>query len=155
MTKRKIKTFTALIDTREKTPWNFTFSQCITEVRIATLKTGDYTVEGFENEFAIERKRSTAEIAQNFLEPRFKNVLSRLESYKHKFIICEFSLENVLEYPRNAGIPKYLMAGIRLTPAFLLSCLSKIQVDFHIPVIFAGNSAYAEIIAENLMKRIV
>lgn len=42
-----------IIDTREQTPWAFDMSMC--NVRIGTLKTGDYALDG-DTGFAIERK---------------------------------------------------------------------------------------------------
>lgn len=41
-----------LIDDREKTPWEFPG----VETETARLETGDYTVKGYEDRFAVERK---------------------------------------------------------------------------------------------------
>ena len=66
--------FTIIIDTREQQPW--VFEQYV--VANKKLDTGDYSIEGYENIFAIERKKSINEIANNIIEPRFKDVLTRL-----------------------------------------------------------------------------
>ena len=47
-------------DTREQSPFDFSFYDC--DVSIATLKTGDYTIEGYEEIVCIERKKSASKI---------------------------------------------------------------------------------------------
>jgi hypothetical protein len=54
----------------------------------------------------------------------------------------------------NSGIPISKQKFIKIRPPFIISCLSKIQVDYGIPVIYAGNTYNAEIIAENIFKRL-
>ncbi len=144
-----------IADTREKKEycWRFSQSKFINNVIHRKLDTGDYSIPGLENEFCIERKKSVAEIAMNIVEARFKNVLTRLREFKHKFIICEFDFKNILEFPLNSGIPRHKQKYVKIKPPFIISCLSKIQVDYQIPVIYAGNTYNAEIIAENIFKR--
>mgnify|MGYP001573829355 CR=1 FL=1 len=144
-----------IADTREKIQWTFTSSTYITEIRSKKLDTGDYSVVGYEDKLTFERKRSVAEIATNLTEKRWPDVLARLAKFKHKFIICEFSIADILDYPLNSGIPRYKLKYIRIKPPFILSCLAKIQVDYQIPIIYAGNTQCAEIIVENIIKRIV
>ncbi len=144
-----------IIDTREKNAWTFSQSKLIKTVESKKLDTGDYSIAGFEKEFAIERKASTSEIANNFTESRFPDVLGRLTTFDYKYFICEFDFADVLDFPMNSGIPKHLYESIKITPNFLISGLSKIQVDYNIPVIYAGNKNNAEVIAESLMKRVL
>ena len=46
------------------------------------LNTGDYSIEGMESIFTIERKMSVSEIANNITENRFKDVLDRLDKVR-------------------------------------------------------------------------
>ena len=53
--------FTIIIDTREQQPWSFEDYV----VANKKLDTGDYSIEGLQDVFAIERKKSINEIANN------------------------------------------------------------------------------------------
>lgn len=144
-----------LADTREKTPWSFSKSKFVDEVVVKGLKTGDYTIEGYENILAIERKASTSEIATNITESRWPDVLTRLSAYQYKYIICEFSLHNVLEFPINSGIPYSKQKFVKISPQFILKSLTDIQVMYGIPVIFAGDRICAEAYADSVFKRVL
>lgn len=147
--------FTIIKDSREQQPWTFSRAKCVEDIQSGKLDTGDYSVVGYESLIAIERKASTSEIANNVTESRFKDWLTRLSKFRYKYIICEFSLDDVLNFPANSGIPAKLFGKIKISPAFLISCLAKIEVDYGIPVIYAGSRQAAETIAEALIKRIV
>jgi ERCC4-type nuclease len=146
---------TITVDTREQNPWSFSKSKIVGDVVSKKLDTGDYSVLGMESVFCIERKASTSEIANNFTESRWKDVLTRLSKFQYKYIICEFSYDDVMNFPYNSGIPVRMYDKIKIQPAFLISCLAKIQVFYNIPVIYAGNSICAESIAESLIKKVV
>jgi ERCC4-type nuclease len=139
-----------IIDTREQRPWSF--DEYATANR--KLDTGDYSVEGLENVLAIERKRNVAEIANNITESRFKDVIDRLKSFKYAFILLEFDLNNVLEYPVGSTIPKRLWSKIRISPQYLLKHIIELQTDHAIHVIFCGSTSNAEKTALAIMKRV-
>src|SRR6185312_8933976 len=101
------KPYEVIRDTREQLGWTFAkHSPCLGTVS-GTLKTGDYTLKGLEETFVIERKRNTAEVAANVAQDRFWRELERLESFALPFIVCEFSLADVLSFPENSGIPEF------------------------------------------------
>lgn len=139
-----------IIDTREQKPWSF--EDHATAHR--KLDTGDYSVEGLEHLLAIERKRNVAEIANNITESRFKDVIDRLKAFKYAFILLEFDLNNVLEYPIGSTIPKRLWAKIRISPQYILKNIIDLQVEHGIHVIFCGSSSNAEKTALSIMKRV-
>lgn len=142
--------FTIIVDTREQKPWSFSTQASITH----KLDTGDYSIEGLQNLLAIERKRNVAEVANNITEKRFKDVVERLKSIKHSFILLEFDLEDVMKYPIGSDIPKRLWDKIRISPAYIIKHLLDLQIDHNIKVIFCGNSSNAEKLALSIMKRI-
>ena len=77
-------------DTREQKTgngWWFPESSLCAGTVVQTLKSGDYTLEGFEETFVIERKSGTAEIAQNINEGRFVRELERLEEFRFPFLL--------------------------------------------------------------------
>ena len=141
---------TIIIDTREQKPWMF--DEHLTANR--KLDTGDYSVEGLEHILAIERKRNVAEVANNITESRFKDVVDRLKSFKYSFVLLEFDLNNVLEYPIGSTIPKRLWGKIRISPQYILKHITDLQVEHGIHVVFCGSSGNAEKLALSIMKRV-
>lgn len=146
---------TVLVDSREKNKWNFSCGKYVIDIIDTKLDTGDYSLQGYEDLIRIERKASTSEIATNITEKRFKDWLERLSTYKYKFIICEFSYEDIVIFPHNSGIPRNLMSKIKISPAFIMAAMSKIQIKYGIQIIYAGNPRAAQLAAENLFKTVV
>lgn len=146
-----INDFTIIVDTREQIPWEFE------NYAIASKKldSGDYSVEGLEEVFAIERKRTVSEIANNITESRFKNVLDRLEKFKHKFILLEFTLNNVMDYPVGSTVPKRMWHVLKITGKYILKYLIEINIKHNIHIIYCGNRENAEEVALCIMKRMV
>ncbi len=139
-----------VVDTREKQGiWNFE-----EEVIVRKLRTGDYTIDGLEDFLCIERKKSVSEFSINTCEARFKDVLERMQQYRYRFIIFEFSMNDVLRFPIGSGIPKNRWDKLKLTSQFLMKRISEIQVNYEIDVIFAGDGSNAKYIAHNIMKRV-
>lgn len=146
--------FTIIRDTREQTPWEFHYEHTVAE-EIGTLKTGDYAIKGLEDKLVIERKGSVEEIASNLGRDyaRFARELHRMDQYPHSFIICEFPLQDVIEYPfhrKNAKLQK----ETKLSGKYLLKQFMEIQLNHNVKIIFAGSKYFANKAALSLMKRI-
>jgi hypothetical protein len=146
-----INDFTIIVDTREQTPWEFENYATANK----KLDTGDYSIEGLQDIFAIERKRTVSEIANNITEPRFKDVLERLEKFKHKFILLEFTLNNVMDYPVGSTVPKRMWHTLKITSKYILKYLTEINIKYNIHTIYCGNRDNAEEVAISIMKRMV
>ena len=84
---------TILIDTREQQPFNF--GQI--PVFVKTLKTGDYSILGFENEISIERK-SIPDLVQTLTRghQRFKKEIQRSMQMNYFAILIEGSAYGLL-----------------------------------------------------------
>jgi len=143
--------FTIIIDTREQQPWEFP------EFAVANRKldTGDYSIEGLENIFTIERKRTVSEIAGNISEKRFINELERMKPYKHKFILMEFTFNNLLDYPVGSTVPRRLWNSLKITGKYLLKYLTDISIKYDVHIIYCGSKDNAEEMALSIMKRMV
>jgi ERCC4-type nuclease len=146
--------FTIIRDTREQTPWEFHYEHTVAE-EIATLKTGDYAVKGMEDKLCIERKGCIEELASNLGRDyaRFARELARMDKYPHAFIICEFSMKDLIEYPyhrQNAQLQK----TSKITGRYLLKVIMEIQLKYNVKIMFAGNKYFANKAALSLMKRI-
>ena len=142
--------FTIILDTREQTPWEFGFHNTAKR----KLDTGDYSMEGFESLFTIERKRSVSEIANNLSESRFKDVLDRLSKIPHSFMIMEFSVDEVYQFPIGSDVPKKMWDKLRVSGNYIIKCLLEAQLNYNIHVLFCDDAENAERVAVSLMKRI-
>lgn len=137
---QKPKTYIdVIVDTREQNPLIFPETEFI--LHHEALKTGDYSIRGFETAFTIERKASTSEIANNLFEDRFENELQRMINIPYKFLLCEFTLRDVLSFPINSGIPKWRWKKLRLNGNFIHKRLVELQVDYGIHIVYAGDHA--------------
>jgi hypothetical protein len=146
---------TILRDTREKEGhgWIFDKDDFIEATEITKLNTGDYTIKGYENLFTIERKLSTSEISNNIFEKRFEEELQRLEGYKFPFMVFEFSMEDIMAFPVNSGIPRSLWPKLKIKGAFLLSAIMRYHTIYKTKIIFAGSEG--KNVAKSLFKMIV
>ena len=146
----KTDPFTIIVDTREQTPWEFGFHT--TSKR--KLDTGDYSIEGLESLFTIERKKSVGEIANNITESRFKDVLNRMGKIPHSFMIMEFNIEDIYTFPVGSDIPKKMWDKLKISGNYIMKYLVEIQLNYNIHVLFCDNAESAERTAVSIMKRI-
>jgi hypothetical protein len=115
-------------DTREKLGWSFPRSSGCDGTSDRTLKTGDYTIEGMEDRFTIERKGTVGELAQNLFQDRFRRELDRMEQCEHAYLVLEFSVADVMTFPVNSGIPPSRWRFLKVTPQLLLRRLQEVQI---------------------------
>jgi hypothetical protein len=142
--------FTIIVDTREQMPWEFGFHNTAKR----KLDTGDYSMEGFESIFTIERKKSVSEIANNITESRFKDVLERMGQIPHSFMIMEFSLDEIYQFPVGSDVPKKMWDKLRISGNYIIKYLIEAQLNYNIHILFCDDAENAERVAVSLMKRI-
>lgn len=137
-------------DTQEKNPFDFSFYGV--EVKVQSLKTGDYTVEGFEDVVLIERKASADEIAGNFSRKKdaWWREMERISKVQYKYILCEFPIDHVNDYPKHSMAPKRDI--IRTNGMLLSKNLDRCIANYGVEVIFCNNKEAAEDRAFKLLK---
>lgn len=115
-----------IVDTREQLPYTFEDLDAAVIVARGTLSAGDYSVEGFEKELAIERK-SLGDAYGTFGagRERFVRELERMREFRYPAILIESSLVG-LKYP-----PKFVS---RVTPETIINSLISWSIDFRIPI---------------------
>ncbi len=145
--------FEVVIDTREKNPWCFENTEYVTGIINEKLDTGDYAIKGLEDKLCIERKQSVAEFAKNLTQDNFKDELRRMEKIEHRFLLLEFSMEDVIDYPMNSNIPKRRWEFIRVQGKHILGFIDSIQLHRKINILFCGNRRNARDTAHRLMKK--
>lgn len=149
--------YTVLKDTREKQGWYFPSDDVsCAGMEAAALKTGDYTIKEYPNLICVERKKSAGEIAINFgkARQRFEKEFERMRAFRFSYMICEFSLQDVIDYPENSGIPVNKRDRVFVTGKYVLKCLIEFQLRYGVQVIFCDNAKNAEIFTRSLFKRV-
>ena len=146
--------YTVIRDTREKAGqgWFFEPSKNCGGCESRTLKTGDYTIVGFEDVVTIDRKGSIGEFAGNLYQARFLAELERMRSFTTAIVLLEFSLDDVMNWPASSTIPKARWGSLKLTNFAFLKRLTELQLMFpHVHFVFAGH--FGKEYAASLFKR--
>ena len=121
-----------VIDTREKLPFAFAGY----ETRVVTLQTGDYSLLGFEDRVAVERKsKSDAYGCVGKGRKRFVKCLERLAALDRAAIVIERSIEDFDQNP-----PARTRIDSRMAVGSYISWACK----YRIPVFWCESRAYAE-----------
>lgn len=150
------KQYVVVVDTREKAGYTFKEYENCSGMINKKLDTGDYSIEGLEHLICIERKASLEEIVNNLTEStkRFDREIERMLSYEHRFIVCEFSLDDIINFPQSSMLPASIKNKIKVTGRFLLKRLMQFQVNHGIHIIFCGNKQNAFYFVASLLKRL-
>lgn len=133
-----------LVDTREQCP--FLFEAYGITTKSCKLDTGDYTFLDMEDQICIERKKTVSEFATNIGKDwkRFSAELERMKVFPYKYIICEFPIEDIENYPNVNCIPKKVRQYIRITPQFIIKRIEQIENDYNIIFFFCSTTEQAE-----------
>jgi ERCC4-type nuclease len=145
--------FTVLRDTREKKPHIWEPSDTCAGTIVKKLYPGDYTLEGFENVLAIERKASTGEFAVNISEKRFQKEIDALSVLPHPYLLLEFSMSDILSFPENSGIPTKLWPKLKCNSNYILSKIFTYQMKYNIRVLLCDNRENCWYIMNRIFNR--
>src|SRR6516165_8185838 len=116
-----------VIDNREQEPLTFTRLKSVRD----TLYSGDYSLRGLENSFAVERK-SLDDLANCCLatnRDRFEHELHRLRGYQFKRLLIIGSREEIA-----AG--RY---HSRIAPKAVLATMGAFEIRYSIPLVFCAS----------------
>ena len=94
---------TIIEDTREQTPLDFSGHRGVEFVR-SGLKTGDYSVQGYEDKICFERK-SIPDLVGTLIggHERFLREMDRMKDYEEKYILVEHSASKAYLYCERHG----------------------------------------------------
>lgn len=124
-----------LVDTREKEPLPLfrNHPNWIAGERRATLKTGDYTIEGMESLICLERKSVADLVACTVVNrERFIAACSRLARFSWKAILVEATFEDIKSGFEHLDIP----SGVH--PNAVCGTLDAIEAKFGIPILYTS-----------------
>jgi len=128
---RQIPKPVALIDTREKSPFDFTrFPKWIAEERRQKLDVGDYSVQGMEDLLVLERKTLTDLITTLMQQrSRFFKLCEKLAQYRWRALFVEASYEDI-----KSPYGEYTKAH----PNAVSGTLDALEARFGIPVVYTS-----------------
>ena len=128
-------TFAIVIDTREKLP--LIFDGTIRTVR-KFIRTGDYSVEGYEDQFAVERK-SIPDLIGTLTagRSRFERELQRMAGIAFRRVIVEGSLRQVIASAKRVEQDKRR----RVRTSSIIGTIYAFEVRYGVPFVFAAQGA--------------
>jgi len=132
-----------LIDTREQEPYTFTGYEAATEP--ATLPVGDYSLPGFQDRAAVERKSLNDLIGSHMGKDRerFERGLARGRHYDLIAVVVEASLADVSQARYQSD----------MKPQAALQSIVTFQVRYRIPFVWAGNRTGAEYMTYSFLAK--
>lgn len=126
-----------VIDTREQRPYQFAGAV------VKRLKSGDYSLVGFEDRVAVERKsQSDAYNSLGRRRARFRREIQRLGHLDYAAIVVEDSLHGFLRPP----------AYSRVNPRIAIGLLLEWSVRYRVPVFFAGDREHGRALTRKLLR---
>ena len=153
---KKVPNFTVIKDTREQEGYHFSKYDKCEGMIVQKLDTGDYTIVGLEEKVCIERKASPEELAANLGQKKhaFMNEIERMRPFKHKFILLEFTLKDLVEFPDNTRIPESQKKKVRISGKYMLKMLMEFQLQRDRHIMFCGDKYNAFLTLSSLFKRL-
>lgn len=124
-----------LVDTRERQPFPLLANHpnWIGGEKRATLKTGDYTVEGMESLLALERKNLPDIVSCTVVNRRrFLTCCNRLTKFRWKAILIEASYEDLKTDCAEYGVES------EVHPNAVVGTLDAIEAKLGIPIIYTS-----------------
>lgn len=147
-------------DTRETTGWSFDDKCTIID---EALPCGDYALQDSIS-ILIERKATASELATNLGKKwkQFQTEFDKAKIYENRYIVMEFSLDDMLSYPDNSDVPEHKkyrinkqgrkVKSIKMTGKFMAMRLQELRDKYDIIIIFAGSRREAERRSLELLK---
>ena len=131
-----------MVDTREIEPYSFD-PERVKAIRRA-LPAGDYSLQGFETEVAVERK-TLDDLVTTVIRSRdrFRRELKRLRDYEAACIVVEAELGEVVAGRYHSGAH----------PSAVLGAVVSIVIDYGVPVFFCSDRQVARLFTECYLLR--
>lgn len=122
-----------IIDSREQAPFIFKGFEC--QVAAGTLTAGDYSLPGFTDRIAVERKELGDLIScLSSGRERFVRELERLRGYESAVIVVEAAFADIIKGNYRS----------KLNPESAVQSVISIMQNYRMPFFFAKDRAQAE-----------
>lgn len=135
----RVDNISLVCDSREQLAYQFKVP-----VACGTLGTGDYSIQGFEDKVAIERKTLDDLIGCLTIgRDRFERELIRGMDLEYFALVVETSLSDLANGNYRS----------KMTPKSAIQSLVAFSVRYKMPVWFAGNREYGQRLTESLLEK--
>jgi len=131
-------------DSREQQPFSFA-SWPDVEVTRATLTTGDYSLPGFTDLVAVERKNGVDELVSclSRQRDRFEAELCRARGFERFYVVIEGTFIDVLGGRYRS----------QMTPKAVIASIAAFTNRYNIPFLFCGGRGAAEMMTYELLAK--
>jgi ERCC4-type nuclease len=130
--------FSIIVDTREQNPYIFK------KASTKTLKSGDYSLVGLENNVVVERKTKPdiyGSLGRG--RDRFEREFKRLSKYDYAAIVIESDLKNLLVPP----------AFSQMNPKSVINSLISWSIKYGVFVYFASDRKHARSLTYRILEK--
>jgi len=132
-----------VVDEREQIPWWLAAPAMYPHVERGTLESGDYSLEGYEDRVAVERKT----LADLFGScgggrERFEREWERMSHLDFAVVVIEASFADVLRGPERS----------RMAPKAVINTLLAWSVRYGVHVVYAGTRRSAERLGYRMLE---
>lgn len=134
--------FTIVIDSREQKPYFFSGYTC--GVKRSGLKTGDYSIEGYESSICVERK-SKEDLYQSLGNgrARFEREFQRMAEYEYKALVVESTLQDLMIPPDYSS----------MAASSVINSVISWGIRYGVQVYFAGSRILGECLTYRILEK--
>ena len=132
-----------IIDSREKLP--YTFHNNDVGLETAKLNAGDYSLAGFDDRVAVERKSLDDLVGclHGSGRERFERELARAGSYERFAVIIESSLQHII-------MKRY---HSKMTPQSVIQSITAFYIRYGSPFLFCGDRSGGEYMTYSILSK--
>jgi len=143
--KPKPDNITIVYDDRENKPWLFLAKRWL--MKRKRLKVGDYTIAGYEDKIAIEKKSGVQELFADLTgkeRARYERFLQKLSKYPVKAIVVEdpFIKNHIYSLAKRLQC----QSPTRLSASTIFYWTAKTIAKYGIPIIFIDRASREELV---------
>ena len=123
-------------DTRERRGWDFACIDPQPQVVVATLRTGDYSIRGYEDDVCVERKE-LSDLFGTFGQgrDRFVRELERMSIMAFASVVIEADFDTIVRRPP---------ARSKLLPKTVIRSIAAWQIRYRVHFTVCPNREFAE-----------
>ena len=70
--------------------------------------------------------------------------MERMSKFRWAYIVCEFSIDDIMSFPENSGIPKKRWQYMRMNGKYIWKRIREIEAEFGVVFLFFDNKHDAE-----------
>jgi ERCC4-type nuclease len=138
---------TVLIDTRERLPYQLNYPNWLAGTASTALKTGDYSIAGYEDRISLERK-TLQDMVGSLMQgrERFLREMDRLSLFRHKCVLIEATRGQV-------KTPYHFAEQVQAHPNGIIGSLDAIATKYGIQIVYGDNRELSEEFAASWLSK--